>query len=161
MACMAANVTVRLADEGDLPAVKALYDQYVATSIATFDMSPSALSAWQERLPRLYVAMGPELLGFAYASGYRARAAYDATVETTAYVDPEAVGRGVGRALYSELHDRLTADRVHTAVAVIALPNPASVALHEAFGYQRVGLLTEVGRKFDAWIDTAFYQRMF
>ena len=158
---MAANVVVRPATLDDLDAVKTIYDGYVESSIATFDTAPSTLSHWEERLPRMYVACDPGVVGFAYASVYRPRPAYDNTVETTIYLAPSATGRGVGRLLYSTLLARLDRDGVHTAVAVVATPNPASVALHEELGFTEVGALREVGHKFDRWVDTVFYQRMF
>ncbi len=151
---------IRPAVVEDLPEVKAIYDEYVATSIATFDTVPSTEATWAEKLSCLYVAVESGLLGFAYASTYRPRSAYDETVETSIYLSPPAAGRGLGRQLYTTLLDRLDADGVHTAVAVIALPNPASVALHEALGFTRAGLLREVGHKFGRRIDTAFYQRL-
>jgi len=157
---MTANVVVRPGAPADLPAVKTIYDAYVESSTATFDTEPSTPSTWEQKLRCLYVACGPEVVGFAYAAPYRPRPAYDNTLETTIYLAPEATGRGVGRALYSTLLERLDADGVHTALAVIALPNPASVALHEAFGFTHAGVLREVGHKFGGWIDTAFYQRM-
>jgi L-amino acid N-acyltransferase YncA len=157
---MPASVAVRPGEPADLPAIKSIYDAYVESSVATFDTEPSRLSAWEQKLPCLYVACGPEVLGFAYAAPYRPRPAYDNTLETTIYLSPAATGRGVGRLLYSTLLDRLDADGVHTALAVIALPNPASVALHEAFGFTHAGVLREVGHKFGEWVDTAFYQRL-
>lgn len=152
--------TIRPATPGDLPAVKAIYDEYVAGSIATFDTVAPPLAAWEEKLRRMYVACDPEVLGFAYAGTYRPRPAYDGTVETTIYLAAGAAGRGIGRLLYDALFERLDADGVHTSIAVIALPNDASVALHRSFGFVEAGVLREVGNKFDRWIDTAFYQRL-
>jgi L-amino acid N-acyltransferase YncA len=151
---------IRAATPADLPSVKAIYDGYVRGSIATFDTEPPPLSTWEEKPGCMYVAAEPDIVGFAYAAPYRARAAYDKTVETTIYLTPSAAGRGIGRRLYDTLLTRLVADRLHTAVAVIALPNPASVALHEACGFARTGVLREVGHKFESYVDTAFYQLM-
>ena len=157
---MIARMTViRSATASDLPAVKAIYDEYVATSTATFDTEPSSLEVWSGKLDRMYVATDPEVLGFAYAAAYRPRRAYDNTVETTIYLAPGTGGRGIGRQLYSALLDRIDAEGVHTALAVIALPNDASVRLHESVGFVQAGVLREVGHKFGRWIDTAFYQR--
>ena len=149
---------IRAASEADLPAVKAIYDRYVRSSIATFDLVPPPLSSWTEKARWMYVACDPEVVGFAYATAYRDRAAYDKTVETTIYLAPSAAARGLGRRLYDTLLNRLVVDELHTALAVIALPNPASVALHEACGFVRTGLLREVGFKFGEYVDTAFYQ---
>jgi L-amino acid N-acyltransferase YncA len=157
---MPANVAIRPGTIDDLESVKAIYDGYVATSIATFDTVTPSLSTWEEKLGCLYVATAPGVVGFAYASTYRPRPAYDNTIETTIYLSPDAAGKGLGRRLYSTLLDRIDSDGVHTALAVIALPNPGSVALHESLGFVEAGVLREVGHKFDRWIDTAFYQRM-
>ena len=99
------------------------------------------------------------MLGMAYAATYRPRPAYDGTRETSVYVAAEARGRGLGRALYDELLGRVDADGIHVCLAVIAQPNPASEALHAAVGFEHVGTLREVGRKFDRWVDTAWWQR--
>jgi L-amino acid N-acyltransferase YncA len=98
--------------------------------------------------------------GFAYATTYRPRAAYELTREVSVYLAEEARGRGIGRTLYAVLLDRLRTAGMHTALAVIALPNDASVRLHESFGFTHRGTVREVGRKFGAWVDTAFYQLM-
>lgn len=154
------RIEIRPAYEADLPSVKSIYDEYVAASTATFDTVAPSLETWHEKLHRMYVATDDEVVGFAYASAYRVRPAYDHTVETTIYLSPAAAGRGIGRSLYSTLLDRIDADGVHTAVAVIALPNDGSVRLHESLGFVQAGVLREVGHKFGRWIDTAFYQRL-
>ena len=155
---------IRPAAEADLPAVKAIYDAQVLTGVATFDLEPPPIDYWRARLTstepgdHLLVAVeGDAVLGYAYSSSYRTRPAYARTRETSVYLAAGAVGRGVGRALYDDLLARLAADGVHTVLAVIATPNPASEALHRACGFERVGLLPEVGFKFDRWIDTAFW----
>ncbi|MCB0905976.1 MAG: N-acetyltransferase [Nocardioidaceae bacterium] len=157
---------IRAAADPDLDAVAAIYDQEVAHSIATFDQEPRPRTYWESRLAS--VEVGDHLLvaedqvlgvvGYAYSSSYRPRPAYLHTRETSVYLAEAARGRGLGRALYDKLIDRMREDDVHTAVAVIALPNPASVALHEAVGFRHVGTLGEVGRKFGRWIDTAWFQ---
>jgi phosphinothricin acetyltransferase len=155
---------IRPAAEADLPAVKAIYDQQVLTGTATFDLEPPPVDYWRARLTstetgdHLLVAVEDDaLLGYAYSAAYRTRPAYDRTRETSVYLAAAAVGRGLGRALYDELLARLAADGVHTVLAVIATPNEASEALHRSCGFERVGLLPEVGHKFDRWIDTAFW----
>ena len=91
---------------------------------------------------------------------YRPRPAYDSTRETSVYVSPDARGEGLGRALYAELLRRVDADGIHVCLAVVAQPNAASEALHAASGFERVGTLREVGRKFDRWVDIAWWQRL-
>lgn len=159
---------IRPAAEADLPALKAIYDHQVLTSVATFDIEPPPIDYWRARLTstetgdHLLVAVEDDsadaaVLGYAYSAAYRARPAYARTRETSVYLAENAVGRGLGRALYDELLARLRADGTHTVLAVIATPNPASEALHRACGFERVALLPEVGYKFDRWIDTAFW----
>jgi phosphinothricin acetyltransferase len=155
---------IRSAEEADLPTVKAIYDHQVLTSAATFDLEPPPVDYWRTRLTstetgdHLLVAVEDgAVLGYAYSASYRARPAYSRTRETSVYLAAEAAGRGVGRALYDELLGRLRTDGVHTVLAVIATPNPASEALHRACGFERVGLLPEVGYKLGRWIDTAFW----
>jgi L-amino acid N-acyltransferase YncA len=157
-------MVTRPATEQDLPAIKAIYDREVTTGIATFDTEPPPLEKWAARLAsteageRVLVAeLDGAVAGYAYSSTYRPRRAYDRTRETSVYLAPEATGQGLGRALYDDLLSRLREDGMHVALGVIALPNPASEALHRAFGFERVGVLPEVGNKFDRWMDTAFW----
>jgi L-amino acid N-acyltransferase YncA len=157
-------VKVRDADPADLPRIAAIYDEQVHTAISTFDLEPRPMSYWHARLAstepgdHLLVAdSGSAVVGYAYSSAYRPRPAYARTREVSVYLDPTARGQGLGRLMYDELLARLRADGVHQVLAVIALPNDASEALHRACGFERVGLLPEVGWKFDRWIDTAVW----
>ncbi|WP_205473531.1 GNAT family N-acetyltransferase [Nocardioides sp. SYSU D00038] len=160
-------VSVRPATAADLPAVMAVYDDQVRTAISTFDLEPPPESVWRQRLEQpepgdhfLVAEVGGRVVGHARSGGYRPRPAYRHTREVSIYLADDGRGRGVGRALYDELHARMAADDVHAALAVVALPNPASEALHRALGYERVGVLAEVGHKLGRWVDTALYQRL-
>ena len=157
-------VTVRSADPADLPRIAAIYDDQVRTAISTFDLEPPPRTYWEARLGStargdhvLVATADDEVVGYAYSSTYRPRPAYDRTREVSVYLDASARGRGVGRALYDELLGRLRTDGVHQVLAVIALPNDASEALHRACGFSRLGVLPEVGWKFDRWVDTALW----
>src|SRR5687767_158722 len=160
------SITIRRAVPSDLPAVARFYAEAVVTSTATFDLVAPGVEAWEHRLATLgpldamFVAVDPQVVGFAYSAAYRLRAAYDRTRETTVYLADEARGRGVGNQLYTALLETLAAAGVHTVIATIALPNPASEALHVRHGYAKVGHLSEVGHKFGEWVDIATYQRM-
>lgn len=158
------DLLVRDATDADLPAVGAVYDHEARHGIATFDAVGRSPEFWTAKLaepdPFLVAEVSGAVAGFAYASTYRPRPAYDRTREVSVYLGVDARGQGVGRALYAELLARLRASGTHTALAVIALPNDASVRLHESFGFTHTGTLREVGWKFGAWIDTAFYQRV-
>jgi len=158
---------VRRAISADLPRIAAIYDEQVRTAISTFDLEPRPLSYWEARLAsteagdHLLVACSDDgaVLGYAYSSSYRPRPAYARTREVSVYLDASARGQGLGRALYDDLLPRLAADGVHQVLAVVALPNDASEALHRASGFERVGVLPEVGWKFERWIDTALWAR--
>lgn len=157
-------VIVRSATSADLPAVKAIYDEQVAGGISTFDLEPPPLAYWEHRLAstevgdHFLVAEDGDVVGYAYSSSYRPRPAYRHTRETSVYLHPAAQGRGVGRSLYDELLRRMRADGVRTALAVVALPNPGSQGLHRACGFEPLGVMREVGHKFDRWIDTEWWQ---
>jgi phosphinothricin acetyltransferase len=155
--------TVRPAGDADLPPLAAIYDHEVAHGYATFDTEPQGLGPFEEKLAGpdhlLVGERDGEVLGYAYSAPFRTRAAYAATREVSVYLHPDAQGQGLGRLLYDDLLGRLDADGIHRALAGIALPNDASEALHRTVGFTLVGVFTEVGRKFDRWIDVAFYER--
>lgn len=164
-------IVVRDATQADLPAMAAIYDDQVRTSVATFDTEPRGAAYLGEKLAAagagnvgnvvLVACADEQLLGYAFSGAFRPRPAYDGTKEVSVYLAEGARGRGLGRTLYAALLARLdAAPDVHTQVAVIALPNDASVALHVACGFERVGVLREVGHKFGRYVDTAWYQRM-
>lgn len=164
-------VVVRPATDADLDAVAALYAREVAEGHATFDVEPPPRSVWETKLASthpgdhfLVAAAGPapddDVLGFAYSGAFRDRGAYHHTREVTVYLDADATGRGVGRLLYDDLLAWMTAAGMRTALAVVALPNDASEGLHRACGFERQGVLREVGRKHGRWIDIAWWQKM-
>jgi len=159
---------VRPATASDLSAINDIYNQYIAEAHYTFDLEPWTMDARREWFThysttgrhRLLVAVGEgRVIGYACSSRYRTKAAYDVTVETSIYLDPESVGRGAGSRLYQELFKILAGEDVHRANAGITLPNPASVALHERFGFKRIALFTEQGRKFGRYWDVAWFEK--
>ncbi|MGH3445184.1 MAG: GNAT family N-acetyltransferase [Nocardioidaceae bacterium] len=164
---MPAEVTIRPAVENDLADIATIYNHEVANSTATFDLDPPDLDYWHEKLAgnhpgdHLLVAVDgdDDVVGYAYSWSYRPRPAYNLTRETSIYLDPSVRGQGVARQLYPALLTTMTESGVHTAVALVALPNPASEALHKACGFEQVGTMREVGYKFDEWIDVAWYQK--
>ena len=165
---MSADILVRPAIDDDLTDIAAIYNHEIANSIATFDLEPPTLDYWQEKLrgahpgDHLLVAVDTDddVVGYAYSWSYRPRPAYDTTRETSIYLDPSVRGEGIAQALYPKLLETLAESGVHTAVALVALPNPESERLHLACGFEHVGTMREVGNKFDQWIDVAWYQRM-
>jgi L-amino acid N-acyltransferase YncA len=156
---------IRPAQDADLDAVAAVYAHEVATSVSTFDLVPPPRGYWAARLtstePGDHLLVADDhgnVLGYAYSSAYRPRPAYVRTRETSVYLAEGARGRGVGRRLYDDLLARLATDGVHTVVALVALPNDASLSLHRACGFEEVGVMREVGYKHGRWVDTAWLQ---
>lgn len=158
---------IRPAIADDVPALQAIYDPHTLSSHTTFHTEPMPAGVWLERLAsphpgdQILVAVeGDRVLGAAWSTGFRPRAAYDATRETSVYLADDATGRGIGRSLYDVLLARLTEVGVHTVVAGVALPNDPSVALHRACGFTDVGVLRQVGHKLDRWIDVRWFQKL-
>jgi phosphinothricin acetyltransferase len=145
--------------------VQAIYSPYCSTPIS-FELQPPTVAEMRERLvkvlreyPWLLCEDFGEVLGYVYASRHRERAAYQWSVDTTAYVRQGRQRRGVGRALYTSLLAVLPLQGLVNAYAGITLPNPASVGLHEAVGFRPVGVYEQVGFKCGAWHDVAWFQR--
>ena len=154
---------VRRATAEDLPRIVAIYNHAIEHTTATFDTEPFTVEArrtWFARFDDdnpLFVAEENDLLGFAYYAPYRPKPGYAHTKETTVYVDPKAVARGIGHALYEALIAHAREHNVHVLMAVLAGDNPASVALHQKHGFTEVGRLREVGHKHGSWIDTTYW----
>jgi len=145
-----ATYTVRPATLDDLPALTDIYNHYVVNTAITFDLRPLSVDERRSWFAdhaatgrhRLLVAVGSNnaSVGYATSSRWRPKAAYDTTVEASVYCRPEVVGSGCGSALYSALFDSLTGEDIETIVAGVSLPNPASIALHERFGFRSGGV---------------------
>lgn len=157
---------IRPARAGDAPALARIYNHYVRESVATFEeqaVTADDMAARLEHvsgigLPWLISTRDDAVLGYAYATEWKPRTAYRHTAESTVYLDPEVLGAGLGRALYTTLLSELAQRQIHTVLAGISLPNDASVALHERLGFEKVGQLGEVGYKFGRWIDVGLWQ---
>ncbi len=159
---------IRPGVDADLSPLNDLYNHYVRETHVTFDLDPIAIDARREWFThygttgrhRLLVATEADrLLGYATSSPYGERAAYDPSVMTSIYLARAATGRGIGSRLYGALFDALDGEDVHRAYAGVALPNAASVALHERSAFTLVGCFTEQGRKFGRYWDVAWYER--
>jgi phosphinothricin acetyltransferase len=111
-----------------------------------------------EELPWLVFDEKDCLLGYAYASKWKGRCAYRYSVESTLYLSKESVGKGIGTQLYEALIVRLASLSYHSVIGGIALPNPASVALHEKLGFEKVAHFKEVGWKMDRWVDVGYWE---
>jgi phosphinothricin acetyltransferase len=164
------GVTIRPAEPGDAEATRAIYNPEVLESTVTFDLRPRSLAeqvAWLDEHSGGHLAIvavddgdPPEVVGFGSLSPYRSRPAYSTTVESSVYVRRDRQGKGIGRALLSELVDRATAHGFHAMIARIVGDHEASIALHRACGFETIGTEREVGRKFNRWLDVVLMQRM-
>jgi len=160
------GVHVRLALPDDLPAVVAISNWAAQHTAANFAIEPETEDMWQQEWRETHEAFpwlmavddAGKILGFAKASPWKGRCAYEWTAETTVYIAPDHHGRGVGTALYGTLIGILRDQGYRTVLGGITQPNPASVRLHEAMGYRRVALLERVGWKFDRWHDVGYWE---
>jgi phosphinothricin acetyltransferase len=162
------EIAIRPASRADVPRLTEIYNYYVIHTAVTFDIEPYTVekrASWLEQFGttgrhRLLVAQeNGVVLGYAGTTQFRAKAAYDTTVETTIYCDQKAIGKGIGSRLYESLFDTLKNEDVNRLVAGYTLPNDASAALHARCGFKPVGIYTEVGRKFGRYWDVAWTER--
>lgn len=159
------TTTIRLATEADAAAVAAIYGPYCEHSIVSFETSaptPAEMAARIAKVlaewPWLVLEWDGGVAGYAYASRHRDRAAYMWAVDTAVYVATPFHRRGVGRALYTTLFALLGAQGYRRACAGVALPNDASVHLHQAVGFTPIGVYRRIGFKHGAWRDVAWFQ---
>ncbi|HET7268123.1 MAG TPA: arsinothricin resistance N-acetyltransferase ArsN1 family B [Oleiagrimonas sp.] len=161
-----AQPIIRTATAGDAVAVAAIYNTYIASSHATFEteavdkagMAARIARVGTASLPWLVAVMDGTLVAYAYASPWKAREAYRHSVETSIYIDPAHVGKGIGVCLYADLLTALRERPLHAVIGGIALPNEASVALHERLGFRKVAHFEQVGHKLGRWIDVGYWQ---
>jgi phosphinothricin acetyltransferase len=156
------DITIRRAEQSDLPALLDIYNHYVLNSAATFDIEPRTFDQRREWFSQFsstgkfqcFVAAKQGMaLGWASSARFKERAAYDTTIETSIYVAPDAVGRGLGRAMYEVLFAAIVQEDIHRIFAGVTLPNEPSVRLHQAMGFRQTGVQPEVGRKFGRFWD--------
>lgn len=162
-------VSIRPARAEDLPALLAIYNHYVASTVITFDIALLTLeqrAVWFAQFGatgrhRLFIAeRDGEVIGYAGSLSFRPKQAYETTAETTIYCAPSAQRGGVGRALYTALFEALRDEDIRVFMAGITLPNAASIALHERFGFKLCGTMHAVGRKFDQYWDVGWYEKV-
>ena len=158
---------IRTATPDDATAVAAIYAPVVQHTAISFETDPPDAAEMRSRIDKTLATL-PWLVaedeqgavcGYAYASKHRERAAYQWSVDTTVYVREDQRGRGVGRALYGQLLPLLTDLGYCQAFAGIALPNAGSVGLHEAVGFQALGVYRDVGFKHGQWRDVGWWQK--
>ncbi len=162
------DVAIRAARGDDADGMNAVYNPYIRSSPVTFETEEHDENwrrTWIEGLaasprhPVLVAAAGRQVCGFANAAAFDPRGAYETSVKVSVFVAPDFQGKGVGRALYARLVEALAIADAHRAYGLIVAPNPASVALHEAFGFRHVSTLSEVGRKFGRYWDVMWFEK--
>lgn len=158
-------MTIRPCLASDAARICAIYNHYVRETVITFEEEPVSEREMAERIRDVtarwtwLVAEANGLVtGYAYASAWKTRSAYRFSVESTVYVDAEQLGRGIGTRLYRALLTGLRARSVHYVTGGIALPNPASVALHERLGFRKNAHFSEVGFKLGRWVDVGYWE---
>ena len=162
------DVRVRTVTDDDAAAIARIYNHYVTDTIVTFEEEPVTGDEMLARihdvesvsLPWLVAELNGDVVGYAYAGKWKARRGYRIAVEVTVYLDSASGGKGIGSALYFQLLTELKSNGIHTAMGGIALPNDASIKLHEKFGFKKVAHFKENGIKFGELIDVAYWQLM-
>ena len=164
-----AEPIVRQVESTDAAPIASIYNYYILNTIVTFEEEPVTAEELSCRIEAIGSAGLPWLVavdrtagvvGYAYARPWKPRSAYRYSVEITVYLAPEWGGRGLGTRLYEVLFASLRERGMHAVIGGIALPNEASVALHEKFGLTQVALFKEQGFKFGRWIDVGYWQRL-
>ena len=158
---------IRPCEERDLERVNEIYNHYVRETPITFDIDEITMEQRREWLThyattgryRAFVAVDGDVLGYATSSPLFPRRAYETSVAMSIFCDPAATGRGLGSQLYSALFAALEQEDVHRAYGGITVPNAASFALHERFGFKQVAHFTEQGRKFGKYWDVAWFEK--
>jgi phosphinothricin acetyltransferase len=160
-------MTIRVARADDAAAIAAIYAPIVRDTVISFETEPPSAAEMRERMAAVLARLpwlvsedaAGQVDGYAYAGRHRDKAAYQWSVDTTIYLREDARDRGLGKRLYVALFERLAGLGYYRAFAGIALPNAASVALHESVGFTTIGVYRQVGFKFGAWRDVGWWQR--
>lgn len=158
--------SIRAATPEDAPRLLEIYRPIVEETAISFELSPPSVESFAAKISAivtshawLVLEENADILGYAYASLHRERAAYRHAVETSVYVHPAHYGKGVGRQVYEALFQALDPEQFHNAYAGISLPNDGSIALHKMMGFTPIGVFREIGYKFGRWHDVSWWQR--
>lgn len=158
---------IRLATSGDSASIAAIYNHYVTETHHTFETEPvskevmaTRINTVGKRYPFLVAELGGDVCGYAYASRFKLREAYEHSVEVSIYVQNSSKKSGLGSSLYKELFERLEDTHVHAIIAGIALPNDASIRFHEKLGFEKVAHFREIGYKLGRWIDVGYWEKI-
>ena len=158
-------VTLRIPVIADAQPIQRIYASYVTDTVISFEEIPPTVPEMENRLrqslpiyPWVVAEMDQTLVGYAYAGQHRRRAAYRWTVETSIYLDSNYLGKGIGHQLYRALLQILKSQGFLSVYAGIALPNPPSIGLHERVGFKYLGVFSQVGFKFNRWVDVGWWE---
>jgi L-amino acid N-acyltransferase YncA len=157
---------IRPANPDDAEDIARIYNYYILKTVITFEELVVTSQAMAKRIDEVYAATLPwmvaessgRIVGYAYASRWKERSGYRYSVESTVYLDPAALGASFGSQLYESLLENLRQSKLHTVIGGIALPNEASIRLHEKCGFRKVAHFKEVGYKFGQWVDVGYWQ---
>lgn len=160
------SLRVRPATAADAAGIAEIYNYYVANTVVTFEENPVSAADMSARiaevqgigLPWLVAELEGAVTGYCYSTRWKSRSAYRHSVESTIYLRHGSAGRGMGKVLYAAMLPILRAGGIHAVIGGIALPNPASVALHEKLGFEQVARFRQVGLKHGSWVDVAYWQ---
>ncbi len=159
-------IQIRDVLSGDAAEIASIYNTYIVDSIITFETEKVTATDILQRIQKvtqlydwLVLIENGMLVGYAYYTSFRERKAYEHTVESTIYLKSGSSGKGMGSDLYTALLERIKNKGFREVMGVIALPNPESTRFHEKLGFKNMGVLKNVGFKFDTYLDVAFYQK--
>ena len=158
---------VRPFEPKDIDQICDIYNYYILNTVITFEEIPltaaqmlQRIESYTKRYPWLVCEGEGSIVGYAYASKWKERSAYNNTAEITVYLKNSLARKGYGKALYSALLASLEQQNCHVALACISLPNQPSEKFHESFGFEKVAHFSEVGSKFDRWLDVGYWQKI-
>ena len=159
-------MNIRQVQDKDIPKIIEIYNWYILNTTITFEIKAISFLEMKKRIQEkiekydwLVGEFNQEIIGYAYYSSFRTRPAFNHTVESSIYLAQESIGKGFGKPLYSELTESAKKRGFRELIGVIALPNQGSIALHQKLGFQEIGVLKNVGYKFDNYIDVGIWQK--
>ncbi len=159
---------IRTVKLNDAKPICDIYNYYIKNTTVTFEEEAVSTDEMENRInaisyefPWHVYEVDGKVVGYAYVTKWKARTAYRYSVESTVYIDVNYKGRGIGTSLYKHLLEELKKRGFHSVVGGIALPNDASIALHEKLGFAKVAHFKNIGFKFDKWVDVGYWQYRF
>ena len=156
---------IRHIRSSDAHAIANIYNHYIQNTAISFEYTPLTDAQMLQRIktiqhdyPYIVWEEDDQILGYAYVARWKERKAYDTSVESSIYLHKDHGGKGIGKKLYAELIKLTFEEDIHSIIAGIALPNDASIALHDFFGFNKIGVFNEVGWKFDQWHSVGYWE---